>query len=276
VIADSSGAFTFSALSPGNYTVVVTAGADYEIGREPVFIDSDLNLSRSNLPSIKTSRRYTVMITLQLKRNAANQTKGAVVSAALAEVPENARALYEKGLELAKAGEALKAIDNLKLAISLFPKFPLALNELGVQYLKSGQAGKAVAPLKTAVTLSPDAFTPKLNLGVALLETQQFAEAETQLREALKLNSAPTAHMYLGLALARLHNDAEAEKEFKSAIEASGNQLGLAHYYLGGLYWRKNEYRRAADELDAYLRLTPNAQDAQRVRETIKELRGRS
>jgi tetratricopeptide (TPR) repeat protein len=217
-----------------------------------------------------------VMVTLQLKHDSGNRAKPSVVNAALADVPESARTLYEKGLELARAGETLKAIDNLKTAISLYPKFPLALNELGVQYLKLGQAGKAVEPLKSATKLSPDAFTPKLNLGVALLETQQFAEAEIQLREALKLNSAPTGHMYLGLTLARLHNDAEAEKELKAAIDSSGNQLGLAHYYLGGLYWRKSDYRRAADELEAYLRLTPNAQDAEKIRGTIKELRSKS
>ena len=37
-MADSSGSFTFTSLSPGNYTVVVNAGDDYEIGREGVSI----------------------------------------------------------------------------------------------------------------------------------------------------------------------------------------------------------------------------------------------
>jgi len=77
-----------NSLAPGNYTVVVIAGDEYEIGREAVTIDSDLNLSRMNLPVINTTRRYSVMITLQLKRNAANNAKAAVVNAALAEVPE--------------------------------------------------------------------------------------------------------------------------------------------------------------------------------------------
>lgn len=277
LVADSSGGFVFSALAPGNYTVVVTAGDEYEISREGVFIDSDVNLSRSGIPVMKTSRRYTVMITLQLKRNSANHAKTSVVSAALAEVPEEARSLYEKGLELAKAGDSPKAIESLRAAISLFPKFPLALNELGVQYLKLGQALKAVEPLKEAAKLSPGAFTPKLNLGVALLELQQFAEAETQLREALKQNEAAvTAHMYLGITLTRLRNYNEAEKELLRAIELGGNQLGLAHRYLGGIYWGKSEYGRAADEFEAYLRLMPNAQDADRVRKTIKELRSKS
>jgi tetratricopeptide (TPR) repeat protein len=274
IIADSSGSFTFSSLSPGNYTVVVNAGEDYEIAHEGVTIDSDLNMPRSGVALNPGTRRYTVMITLQAK--SANHAKASVVNAALAEVPEAARTLYEKSLEFARAGDTLKAIDSLKIAISLYQKFPLALNELGVQYLKLGQAINAVGPLKSAAQLSPNAFTPKLNLGIALLETQQFAEAETQLREALKITPVPTAHMYLGLTLAHLHHGEEAEIEFRRAIDLSGNQLGLAHYYLGGLYWQRRDYHRAADELETYLRLTPNAPDAEKVRRTIKELRSKS
>ncbi len=274
VIADSSGSFTFSSLSPGNYTIVVIAGDDYEIGREGVFVDSDIDLSKMNVPVIKTSRRYTVMITLQLKHHPVDHSKGSVVNAALADVPENARTLYEKSLAQSSAGDSLKAIDNLRAAISLYPKFPLALNELGVQLLKINQPLKAVDPLRSAIKLSPDAFLPKLNLGVALLETQQFAEAESQLREALKQNdSAATAHMYLGVALTKSHNFADAEKELRRSIDLGGSQMGVAHKYLGGIYWGRREYRLAADELETYLRLTPNAQDAERVRGTIVELR---
>ena len=275
VLADSSGSFTFSSLAPGNYTVVVNAGDDYEIAREDVTIDTDVNMSRTGTPINTGARRYTVMITLQPK--ARSLAKASVVNASLAEVPESARALYEKALELSRAGDSSRAIDALKAAISFYPKFPLALNELGVQYLKLGQANKAVELLKSAVKLSPDAFTPKLNLGIALLESQQFAEAETQLREALKQNdSAATAHMYLGITLTRLRSYQEAEKELVRAIELGGNQLGLAHRYLGGIYWGKRQYGRAADELETYLRLTPNAQDADRVGRTIKELRSKS
>jgi len=273
VMTDAKGSFTFASLAAGNYTVVVDAGENYEIAREGVVIESDLNprSGGSNGPS----RRYSVMITLQLKSGA--RAKASVVNAALVDVPEEARSLYEKGLELAAAGNAAKAIDNLRAAVSLYPKFPLALNELGVQYLKVGQASKAVPVLTSAATLSPDAFLPKLNLGIALLETNQVAEAQKQLRDALKLNdSASTAHLYLGVALTKLRNYPEAEKELLRAIDLGGPQMGLAHKYLGGIYWGKGEYRHAADELETYLRQTPNAQDAERVRATIKDLRGRS
>lgn len=275
VLPDSSGAFVFNSLSPGNYTVVVNAGDEYEIARDSVYIDSDLNVSRGGMRVPSTSRRYTVMIHLQEKAGAA--VKAGVVNAALADVPEKARKLFEQGLEHARAGDAAKAADNLKQAVGLYPNFPLALNELGVQYLKLGHTEKAIETLKGAVKLSPDAYGPRLNLGIALLEAKKFAEAEEQLREALKRNSSlPTGHMYLGLCLVRLTRYDDAEKELLLAVQGSNNQLAMAQYYLGGIYWKKEEYPKAIEALEAYLKLTPNAQDAERVRATIKDLRSRT
>lgn len=274
VVADSSGAFQFSSLSPGNYTVVVKAGDDYEVAREAVYIDTDLNLSRSGARVPATTRRYTVMLHLQLKQGAS--TKPAVVNAALAAVPEKARKLYEKGVEQARTIDAAKAAETLKEAVALYPNFPLALNELGVQYLRLRQVSKAVEVLTEAVKLDPGAFASRLNLGVALLESRQFNGAEEQLREALKRNAnAATAHMYLGIALLRLAKHEEAEKELIVATQANAAQLSMANYYLGGLYWKKKDYPRAVEQLEKYLLLSPNAPDVERVRATVKDLRGR-
>lgn len=274
-LADSSGSFTFAGLSPGNYTIVINAGDQYEIAREGVTIDSDLNLSRQGIVLNQGSRRYTVMVTLQPKPDPKNSKTG-VINASLAEVPDDARALYQKALDVIKSGDTRQAIEDLRNAVSLYPKFLLALNELGVQYLKLGEAAKAVEPLRSAAKLSPDALTPKLNLGVALLETRQYAEAESQLREALKIGSTPTAHMYLGLTLIKLKRFDDAQTELETAISTGGENLAQAHRYLGGIYWQKHENRRAIDEFETYLRLSPNAPDAERVRGTINDLRAKS
>jgi len=276
VIPDSSGAFTFSALAPGSYTVVVNAGDEYETSQEGVFIDTDLNMSRNGARLPPTTRRYTVMVHLQPKFRA-HVGKPAVVNAALAAVPDKARKLYERGLEEARTENAAKAADTLKEAVTLYPNFPLALNDLGVQYLKLRQVNKAIEVLREACKLSPDAAPARLNLGIALLEAKQFAQAEEHLREALKgNNNFPTAHMYLGIALLRQTKFEEAEKELLVATQANATQLGMANYYLGGLYWRKKDYPRAVEQLEKYLVLTPNAPDAERVRATIKEFRGRT
>jgi tetratricopeptide (TPR) repeat protein len=276
-IADSNGSFAFSSLSPGNYTVIVNAGNDYEVAREAITIDSEVNPA-TGTPLSSATRRYTVMITLQLKSGLEHREKLSVIDATLAQVPAAARDLYEKALNAVESGNSLKAIDNLRAAISLYPGFALALNELGVQYLKLGQPTKAVEAFKSATELNPGAFIPRLNLGVALVESDEFPRAEAELRAALGINSTAIAHMYLGLTLAHLGKDGEAEKELKSAIELGGNQLAVAqaHKYLGGLYWRQRKFGRAADELEIYLRLAPHTPETERLRETIKELRSKS
>ena len=275
VIADSSGAFTFSQLAPGSYTVIINAGNEYELYSDSVFIDSDLNMSRMGVRLPPNPQRHTVMAHLQLKIKVG--AKPGVVSAALAAVPEKARKLYERGMEEARTENAAKAASTLKEAVTLYPNFPLALNELGVQYLKLRQVDKAIEVLREACKLNPDAAPARLNLGIALLEAKQFNEAEGHLREAVKGNpSAPTAHMYLGIALLRLSKYDEAEKELLVATTANVSQLAMANYYLGGLYWRKQDYPRAVEQLEKYLALTPNAPDAERVRTTIKDLRART
>ena len=275
VVPDSSGAFSFASLAPGSYTVVVDAGAEYEVTREGVYIDTDLNLGRTGVRLPTTTRRYTVMVHLKEKRKAGVGKPG-VVNAALASVPEKARKLYERGVEEARTEDPGKAANTLKEAVSLYPNFPLALNELGVQYLKLRQVNKAIDVLKEACKLDPEAFTARLNFGIALLESKQFAPAEEQLRDAVKRNNnSATGHMYLGIALVRQNKFDDAEKELVIATQANAAQLSKANYYLGGIYWRKQDYPRAVEQLEKYLLLTPNAPDAERVRATIKDFRGR-
>jgi tetratricopeptide (TPR) repeat protein len=273
VIADMNGSFTFNNLAPGNYTVTVDAGQEYEKATENVLIEgmatsrtSSADLARSNVP-----RTFNVMINLQPKPVAGN--KAAVVNAALSSVPKAAADAYRAALDSVKLGDTKKAIDELKTALSLYPNFVLALNELGVQYLKVGEANKAVDALRGAVTLQPDDFTPRLNYGIALLEAKNSAAAEEQLRLAVGKNgSSWSAHMYLGVALIGLNRLSEAEQELLRALDIGGRRVGLPHYWLGGIYWERHEYARAASELEQYLELVPNAPNAEKIRGTIKDL----
>jgi len=231
-------------------------------------------MSRMGVRLPSTSRRYTVMVHLQLKPKA--MAKPGVVNAALAAIPEKARKLYERGVEQSQADDAVKAADSLKQAVTLYPNFPLALNELGVQYLKLRQINKAIEVLREACKLNPDAFPSRLNFGIALLEAKQYPQAEEQLREASKRNNnSATTHMYLGISLLRQSKFEESEKELLIATQANAAQLGMANYYLGGIYWRKKDYPHAVEQLEKYLALTPNAPDAERVRATIKDFRSR-
>lgn len=287
VIADLNGNFAFNSLAPGSYSLTVDAGKDYEIARDSVYIEGTVKsraLSSADTARADVARIFNVIINLQLKHGSNADTTG-VLNAALANVPKEAVDLYQQALESAQAGDSKKAIEQLKAAVIFYPEFALALNEMGVEYLKIGQPDKAIESLSSSLKIKPDEFVPRLNYGIALLEKKETAEAETQLRMALKKNDASsTAHMYLGLALLQLSKDArtkrydavryaEAQKELERAIILGKNEVAMAHRYLGGIYWGNREYQRAADELEVYLKLSPNVQDAEKIREQIKKLR---
>ncbi len=275
VFSDTNGGFTFRGLEPGSYAVVVDAGDDYEVARESVYIEGEVDVARRRGITVpRVPKIFTVDVSLRLKQEV--YVKAGVVNAALAAVPEPARELYFQALASAEAGEPAKAITQLKAALNIHPDFPIALNELGVQYLRTSQADKAAESLSKAVKLAPNDFQPRLNYGIALLNLRQLPEAEEQLRFATsKQAGSPTAHMYLGIALAIQRKLDEGQKELEAAIATKSQEVFLAHRYLSGIYLERHQYALAANELESYLKLVPKAPDAERLRQKIKELRGK-
>jgi tetratricopeptide (TPR) repeat protein len=259
-VADQDGVFRFTSLPAGSYTVVVDAGPEYEKAREPVNIDREAS---------RGGRSVQVTIHLQPKVDASNPL--------FANVPEKARGLYQKGSAAARKGDAKAAVEFLSNAVAAHPDFPIALSELGSQYIILKQWDKAGETYDALLKLKPADAAAHLNLGIVRYNQKKIEDAESNLRKALELKSAgPTAHYYLGLTLINLKRLDEAEKEFETAIANGGENLALAHRYLGGLYMMNvKKKQEAADELEKYLKLDPKAPDADRIKATIKDLRSK-
>ena len=285
IYSDFNGTFSFRNLSAGTYTVVIEGSADYEGTRESIYIDDPGSSSiRSGSMPVTTPAR-TIIVPIYLIPKRTNTPRAGVIDATLAAVPKQALDLYYQAIASIRAANTRQAIAQLEAAVAIYPEFPRALNELGVQYLKTRQVDKAVRTLQTAVRLASEELILQLNYGIALLESNNFIAAEAQLRQVLQKNdNAATAHMYLGIVLIHRQTGAqdnnarylEAEKELKRAVALGDNQVMQAHYYLAGIYWRNGQHRLAADELEIYLKLAPNAPDAERTKATIKDLRSRS
>lgn len=274
-VTDRDGLFRFTHLRPDEYTVIVEAGDEYERATETVAIGNSGAVPAQGSPGqYAIPLVYQVQIHLKPKRLKTNGNATAA-NTVFASVPAPARELFQKALENARAGNHVKAIEQLKSAISQAPKFTLAYNELAVQYLKIGRETQAAETLKEGLGISPEDFTLRLNYGIALLNQKKFAGAETELRLAIQKNNAdsPVSRFYLGMALIDQKKFDEAQSEFESAIKNGGDKLALAHKYLGGIYWRNKRYAEAADELEKYLTLEPKVSDAKAIRGMIEELR---
>jgi Tfp pilus assembly protein PilF len=270
---DQDGSFRFNNVRAGNYAVVVEGSKEYESAREPVSID----------PGGTSGPITSITIHLRPKVDASNP--------AFAGIPQAALDFYQKGTAAAQKNDPKAATEFLSKAVSTYPNFPLALSELGLQYLKLKQMDKAAETFAALLKLKPADAAAHLNLGIALYnQGSSFASqqkwddaqknldaSEAQLREAIKLNSpGPAAHYYLGMLLIKFKAYDEAQKELELAISNGGENLALAHKFLGGVYISTHKNKEAADELEKYLKLEPKAPDAGQIKETIKGLRAKS
>jgi len=266
--SDADGSFHFNSLKPGSYTVVVDGGKDYDNARESVFFEGSYR---------------NVVVPINLK------TKGAG-AAAFAGIPKPAVDSYKRAQDLAQKGEHKKAVEELKGALAQAPNFALAVSELGRQYQMLNQWDKAAETYESLLKLTPNDASAHLNLGISLYNisvsllsekktdeaNQKLGEAEQHLRQALKMNSAgPNAHYYLALTLIKYRKYEEAQKEMELAVANGGDNLALAHKYLGGLYMSAKRNKEAADQLEKYLQIDPKAKDAEQIRGTIKDLRSK-
>ncbi|MFN2576121.1 MAG: tetratricopeptide repeat protein [Pyrinomonadaceae bacterium] len=267
--SDQDGVFRFNSLRPGRYTVVVSGGKDFQDARESVTIDP-----------LGSSRVAQITIQMRARIDAANP--------AFAGVPQATLDLYQKGSTAAQKGDAKGAVEFLSKAVTASPSFTMALSDLGSQYLKLFQWSKAEETFEALIKLKPADAGAQLNLGIALyneaielMSQQKFEDAEkrfngseTHLREAVRLKlPGPSAHYYLGMMLIKFKAYEDAQKELELAISNGGENLALAHKFLGGVYMSTHKNKEAADELEKYLKLEPKAPDAEKIKASIKDLR---
>ena len=256
-VPDQDGVFRFAGLVPGDYTVVVDAGPEFEKAREPVGIYAGTS-----------GKIVQVSIQLLPKVDSSNPL--------FAGVPSNALNFYQKGTAAARKGDAKAAAESLSAAVTAYPNFPIALNDLGAQYMILKQWDKAGDRYEALLKLKPNDAAAHLNLGIVAFNKKKFEDAESHLRKAVELHSAgPSAHYYLGLTLISVKRYPDALAEFEATVANGGENLALAHKYLGGLYMSAQKNQQAADELEKYLKLDPKAPDADRIKGTIKDLRGK-
>lgn len=260
---NQNGAFAFRGLPTGSYTITIDKEEQYK----PISQTVDVRQFRG-----APAQTYTLNIRLEFKDQV--MTKPAVVNAEFVNVPKQARDYYESGLEQARKGDHLKAVEQLKLATKEYPAFALAFNELGVQYLKLNQLENADEAFQAALKISPDAFAVLINRGIANVGMKRYGEAVPILRKALKQNDkSAIGHYFLGQALANLGLFDDAEKELLASLELGKEEMKEARRILAIIYTSRGARKQAADQLEAYLKEAPNTPDAEKLKETIQKLR---
>ena len=260
---DEYGNFVFRGVPPNDYLVVIDKEPDFEPYSQNVSV-----IQPRGMPP----QTYYLSIRLELKGTA--KTKRGVLNAEFANVPKPALVHYDDALERARKKDHRGAIEELNLAIKEYPSFSQAFNELGVQYLKLNELENADLAFQGALKIVPDAFAALVNRGIVNVMMKRYGEAVPILRKALKKNDqSAVGHYFLGQALANLGMFEQAEKELLTSLELGKEEMKEAHRLLAIIYASRGEKNQAARELEAYLKLAPDAPDAQQLKDKIRQLR---
>ncbi|MBI1765919.1 MAG: tetratricopeptide repeat protein [Acidobacteria bacterium] len=264
IFVDGSGQFFIRGLSPGRYQFrVETTGTPYQ-EHETGWLELQAIRVRPG-----GTENYPLDIVLKLKASKAHDPRAEAVF--VQTVPDNARALYERGAKSIHDGQIDAGMVALKQALELFPDYFQALELLGKEQVKAGQYEAGVPVLLRAVQVNPRAAASHYALGVAYLKLGQLEAAFAALDKAANFNPAnANTQMMLGITLNQQNHLPEAETAFKKALQLGGAAAAEAHFYLAGVYEKQQRFAVAVAELELYLK---ESKDPDMVRRRIQGLK---
>ncbi len=184
-------------------------------------------------------------------------------------VPSAAQKAYLKGKKYRGQKKFREALDELDLAIRLYPEYFQAITEKGNVLAGTGRPQEALTEFNKALQILPS-YEPALSgAGFCLLSTGKFEQAIRTLEQAIQINPAHAQNLlFLGIANVVLGRWNKAQEALEQALQRDKEGMTGAHLYLAYALAGQELYSKAADEMHAYLTLNPTAQYAGRLRDT--------
>lgn len=258
---DSSGLYIFRGLAHGIFQIrVQTYGTDY-IGQT----------QRVQLERTRSTEKVDFVL-FSKQTSVSNSGRGVIF---VQEVPELARKEFERGASLLKKDDQKEAgIARLEKSIQAFPEYFEALEMLGSEYVLRQNYEKAVPLLAKAVEVNRQSYHSHYVLSLAHYNLKQSAPAIDLARRAIVLNpKSANANLLLGMLLRQTGKLSEAEPYLKDANQLAESKSADVHWQLALLYNQLKRYREAADELESFLKIQPDAKDKELIRKLIERLR---
>jgi tetratricopeptide (TPR) repeat protein len=187
---------------------------------------------------------------------------------------------YEEAVEDARKGNVLEATARLEAVVKSVPEFYAAHRGLGVLYQRLERYEDAKREYGIARDLNPRSAAPLVSLGGLHIEEADASEttdplavrgmlneALESLQQALKLQpSSGYAHYLIGIVYYKTMFYEEAEDHLQRAVDA-GREMGFARLALANVYIRMLEWDSVVEQLDAYLKSNPWANNRDQIRQ---------
>jgi tetratricopeptide (TPR) repeat protein len=196
------------------------------------------------------------------------------ISATTLGAPANAKKAYEKGLEAAHVKKWDAAISSFRKATDIYPKYAMAWYQLGDAYLSRSDPTNAVDAWQRASQADPKYVKPLEKLTLWADQKQDWTAEEKYSDAWLRLDpdDFPGAWLLNAIAKARLGQTEDAEHAAREGLRVDKEQrVPRLSYVLGLLLGAKHQFVESAECFRTYLKLAPNARDAEAVRQQLAE-----
>ena len=198
------------------------------------------------------------------------QSPSASVSKLDLKAPWKARREYAIGFRLLMRKELPGAVDHLRTAAAIYPRFVAAHNALGTAYLNLNQDDQARDEFAKAIALDDHLPNSYLNMGCAQLALKDYPGAEDSLKKASSI-----APLDLQLQLALAYSEFE-NRDYAAVIETTRQvherkHAGAAavHFFAAGAWEAQGNLEEAQHELETLLQEDPQSSSAGQFRQIL-------
>jgi tetratricopeptide (TPR) repeat protein len=263
---DTTGRYEFRSVGRGVFFIRVdTLGTIYE--------NIEQRIELSSLSSSRIEEPVIVDIVVRPKRSDSLSARPSTTFSQ--DVPEAAQKEYERGVNSLKNNKADVAIVSFKKALEFFSDYYEALEQLGNLYVEQRDYQSAEPLLARAVEINKDGWRAHYALGITQYHFKRRSDALISLKRAVELKAdSANALMWFGIVLAQnTETRTDAIKAFERVTELARDAIPDAYFYLGSLYSKNNQNKEAAEALEHFLRLSPQAGDKEKLKKVIEQLR---
>ncbi len=273
VRTDASGHYKFTGMTRGTYYINVLPG-------KTDFVEQSIRIEVSNFGppggSFGQSDDVTQDFYLQARKKPSdsdlNFTPGVIFAQS---IPKDAESIYKDAVSTIKSSDFAEGERLLIKSLSIFPNYFMALNRLGYLYFEQKTYELAAENFAKAAEVNPKSEPTLFLLALSVYNTKQYDTTIEILRGALAYNHE-TARIYLlfGKAFRAKKNYQTAETALLKAEKLNIDKDPKIEWELATLYGNDlKKYGEAADRLEKFLKMQPDSQDKEMIKELIKTFR---
>ena len=201
--------------------------------------------------------------------------EGYTFSITTALAPKDARKAYEKGVDDIKKRKWADAEKELSKSVELYPKFAVAWYELGRAFQQQKKFDEANHAQLEAIKIDAKFISPYGELATMAANQQRWDDLDQYTAQMLKLNPyvVPEIYFYNAVANFNLKKMDLAERRARDGAKNDAqHRVPRLNHILGLILAQKQEYKEAAENMRIYLKYSPNAKDADAVKQQVDEM----